>query len=210
MTADRRERRRLAQRDAIVNAARSIVRSDGVEALTMRRIAEAIEYSPASLYAHFESREALLGALCGEAMRELRVALEAASEGLRDPRERLIVLGRAYVGFALARPETYRLMFMETQALTKAVFAMTDSDERDGERALGLIARCLRDLRDAGRLRAAVDPASLGDLFWTIVHGIASLRLACPDLPQTDDATLVETAVGAIVDGSQTTATVAG
>lgn len=204
---ERRDRRRLAQRGAIVDAARAIVRADGVAALTMRRIAEAVDYSPASLYAHFESRDALLAALCGEGMHDLRVSLESAAAGIADPRERLIVLGKAYVGFALERPETYRLIFMENQTLTKAVFALSETGEDDGERALGLIAECLRDMRDVGALRASVDPASLGDLIWTIVHGVASLRIACPDFPRTDDATLVETAVGAIVDGSQSTRT---
>jgi AcrR family transcriptional regulator len=196
---ERRERRRLALRESIVEAARTIVRDDGLHALTMRRIAEAIDYAPASLYAHFESREALLAELCGEGFAALRGALESAIEGVAEPRARLERLGLAYVRFALENPATYRLIFMEDTALTKGVFEKIGSD--DGERALGLIVAPLAELRAAGVLRKSADPMRLADLLWTIVHGIASLRLACPTLPATDDATLIATAIATIVDG---------
>jgi len=198
---ERRERRRLALREAIVDAARTIVRDDGLRALTMRRIAEAIDYAPASLYAHFPSRESLLAELCREGIAALRVALERAAEDVREPRARLMALGAAYVRFALEHPQTYRLIFMEDAALTKGVFESIDSD--DGARALALIVGALTELRAAGTLRKSAEPALLADLFSTVVHGIASLRLACPAIPASDDATLIATAVATIVDGSR-------
>ncbi len=198
---ERRERRRLALRDAILDAAQSIVRDDGLHSLTMRRIADAIDYSPASLYAHFESRELLLAALCREGLAALRLALEESIQGLRDPRARLAALGAAYVRFARERPEMYRLIFMENPALTKGVFESIDSD--DAAQALALIAAPFTDLRVAGTIRKSANSARLADLLWTIVHGIASLRLACPGLPATGDATLIATAIATLVDGSQ-------
>lgn len=198
---ERRVRRRLALRETILDAARRIVRADGLHALTMRRIAEAIDYSPASLYAHFESRESLLAALCQEGFAALRIALEAALHGLREPRARLLALGTAWVRFALDQPQTYRLIFMEDAALTSGVFESLEWD--DGARALALITAPLAELRASGTLRKSADPARLADLFWTTVHGIASLRLACPAMPATDDATLIATAVALLVDGSR-------
>ena len=198
---ERRERRRLALREAIIQAARTIVRDSGLHALTMRGIADAIDYAPASLYAHFESREALLAELCRDGLAALRAALERDISGIREPRARLAALGTSYVRFAREHPDTYRLIFMEDAELTKGVFESIDSD--DGARALGLISEPLGELRTSGELRKSADPSALADLFWTIVHGIASLRLACPALPDTDDATLIATAVATIADGSQ-------
>jgi len=198
---ERRERRRLALREAIVEAAFVIVRDDGLRALTMRRIAEAIDYAPASLYAHFESREALLAELCREGLTALRSALEHESEGIHEPRARLMALGTAYVNFARERPDTYRLIFMEDAALTKGVFESIDSN--DGVGALGLIIAPFAELHGSGTLRKSSDPMRLADLLWTVVHGIASLRIACPRLPVTDDATLIATAIATIVDGSR-------
>jgi len=195
----RRERRRTVLRESIVEAARTIVRDDGLRALTMRKIADAIDYAPASLYAHFENREALLAELCRDGLAAFRLALEEASTAHGDPRARLTALGLVYLRFARERPDTYRLIFMEDPALTKGVFESLVSD--DGARALGLIVAALADLRAAGTLRKSTDTTQLADLYWTIVHGIASLRLACPALPATDDARLIATAVGTIIEG---------
>jgi AcrR family transcriptional regulator len=196
---ERRARRRVALRETILDAARTIVRKEGLHALTMRRIGDAIDYAPASLYAHFESREALLAELCREGFAALRQALETAAEGMREPRARLAALAAAYVRFALEHPETYRLIFMEDPALTKGVFESHEFD--DGPRALALIIAPLAELRANGVLRRSADPVRLADLLWCVVHGIASLRLACPMLPASDDAVLVGDAVAAIVQG---------
>ena len=184
-------------RETIVEAARDIVREEGLRALTMRRIAEAIDYAPASLYAHFTSREALLAELCREGGAALYAALARAAVDT-DPRRRLEALGSAYVRFALDHPDTFRLMFMEDTELTKGVFESLESD--DAAQSLGLIVAALAELRASGALGAAADPMRLADLLWTVVHGIASLRLACPSMPATDDATLVATAVATIVE----------
>jgi AcrR family transcriptional regulator len=200
---ERRQRRRLALRETIVEAARTIVRDEGLHVLTMRRIADAIDYAPASLYAHFASREALLAELCREGTMALGAALAAAA-GDPDPRTRLHALATAYVGFALDHPDTYRLIFMEDPALTKGVFAPAGTDETaGGAQSLALIIAPLVELQAAGELRATADPAQLADLLWTVVHGIASLRLACPAMPLTPDATLIATAVETILDGSR-------
>ena len=198
---ERLERRRLVKRDAIVEAARVIVRDDGLHALTMRRIAEAIDYAPASLYAHFESREALLAELCRDGLAALRSALGKQAEGVHEPRARLTALSTAYVRFAREHSDTYRLIFMADPGLTKGVFESVASD--DGARALALIAEPFAALRAEGKLRKSADPARLADVLWTIVHGIASLRIACPTVPATDDASLITTAVAALVEGSR-------
>jgi AcrR family transcriptional regulator len=166
----------------------------------MRRIADAIDYAPASLYAHFASREALLAELCREGTMALGAALAAAA-GDPDPRARLRALAAAYVRFALDHPDTYRLIFMEDPALTKGVFESPEAD--GGAQSLALIVAPLAELRAAGELNRSADPAQLADLLWTVVHGIASLRLACPAMPLTPDATLIATAVATVIDGSR-------
>lgn len=196
---ERRQRRRLALRESIVEAARAIVRDEGLRALTMRRIADAIDYAPASLYAHFSSREALLAELCREGFAALRAALEREADAAPDPGERLEALGAAYVRFARERPDTYRLIFMEDAALTKGVFEAVDAE--DAPRAFALLVAPFAELRASGTLREDADPARLADLLWTVVHGIASLRLSCTALPATDDATLIATAVRTVIDG---------
>jgi AcrR family transcriptional regulator len=202
---ERRTRRRLALRESILEAAQTIVRDEGLRSLTMRRIAEAVDYAPASLYAHFENREALLAELCRQGMASLRIALEGAIAGVRDPRARLDALARGYVRYALDRPETFRLMFMEDGALTKQIFEAVGDD--DGVRALGFIGTALAELRASGAIRKSADLPRLTDLVWTFVHGIATLRLGCPSMPATADAELIAAGIATIVDGSAPNAT---
>jgi len=142
----------------------------------------------------------LLAELCREGLTALRSALEHESEGIQEPRARLMALGTAYVNYARERPDTYRLIFMEDAALTKGVFESIDSNDVVG--ALGLIIRAARRATRSGTLRKSSDPMRLADLPWAVVHGIASLSIACPCMPVTDDATLIATAFATIVDGS--------
>ena len=109
---ERKTRQKQALRERILDAARRIVVREGFAALSMRKIADAIEYSPATLYLHFESRDEIARALCTEGYAQLLSSFEPLAQ-IADPAERLRALARAYVAFGVAHPETYRLIFME-------------------------------------------------------------------------------------------------
>ena len=109
--AERREREREEVRQKILDAARELFMSEGYEKVTMRRIAEAIEYSPTAIYLHFEDKDDLVLALCREDFGRLLAVFEKA-ELPRDPVDRIRQLGRAYARFGLENPNHYRFMFM--------------------------------------------------------------------------------------------------
>jgi AcrR family transcriptional regulator len=116
---ERKKRQKQALRERILDAARRIVVREGFAALSMRKIADAIEYSPATLYLHFASRDEIARALCAEGYAQL-LATFVPLVGIADPAERLKALGRAYVAFGVANPQTYRLIFMEDPSYTGA------------------------------------------------------------------------------------------
>jgi AcrR family transcriptional regulator len=95
-------------RRAILDAASEIAAQEGWHAVTIRRVAEKIEYSPPTIYEYFESKEALLEAEAGEGFRLLLAALYAARDDHPDPRERLRAMGAAYWDFVWARPQLYQ------------------------------------------------------------------------------------------------------
>ncbi len=68
---ERRERERVEIRQKILDAARELFATEGYERVTMRRIAEAIEYSPTTIYHHFEDKDDLVNALCEKAFSAL-------------------------------------------------------------------------------------------------------------------------------------------
>ncbi|MFT4065640.1 TetR/AcrR family transcriptional regulator [Paraburkholderia sp.] len=117
--AERKNRQKQALRERILDAARRIVMREGFAALSMRKIADAIEYSPATLYLHFASRDEIARALCEEGYAQLLETFVPLAR-IADPAERLKALGRAYVAFGVEHPQTYRLIFMEDPSYTGA------------------------------------------------------------------------------------------
>ncbi|WP_245442774.1 TetR/AcrR family transcriptional regulator [Methylobacterium terrae] len=97
-------------RRSLIAAAHDLLRSGGVEAVTLREAARLAGVSHNAPYRHFPSREALLAALAVEGFRGLRRALDEAAGGAEPP-GRLTALGRAYLRFAEADRATFRLMF---------------------------------------------------------------------------------------------------
>src|SRR6516162_2008366 len=136
---ERREREKAEFREEVLDAARRIVLKEGFDALTMRKIAEAIEYAPGTIYLYFESRDAIAFELCRAGFEELLAALTPAMS-IADPTERLHDLGRRYVRFGLENPETYRLIFMDDPKYAEVAFhEHAESADSAGMRALGLL-----------------------------------------------------------------------
>lgn len=151
--AERKSRQKQALRERILDAARRIVVRDGFAALSMRKIADAIEYSPATLYLHFASRDDIARALCAEGYAQL-LATFVPLVHIADPAERLKALGRAYVAFGVEHPETYRLIFMEDPSYTGAALGGAVGAGKDDGKAADA---------EAGAAAEATADAQAGD-----------------------------------------------
>ncbi|SAK54459.1 TetR family transcriptional regulator [Caballeronia glebae] len=196
-TEQRREQRE-ALRERILEVSREIVRREGFASLSMRKLAEAIDYSPAALYLHFKSRGDIARALRAEGHASLRAAF-LAHTSIVDPAARLNAMGRAYVEFGLAEPETYRLMFMEHTDSAQAGADATGNGHaaEHGATTLSLIADAFVELRAANRLPAHAAPVACAEGLWANLHGIVALKLTGAALPETPAATLVELSLDA-------------
>ncbi|MBX3086210.1 MAG: TetR/AcrR family transcriptional regulator [Anaerolineae bacterium] len=109
-TKERRDREKQELRQAILTAAREIASAEGWSAVSIRKIADKIEYSPPMIYEYFEDKDALLVALLAEGFRELTERIHNTQTEHADPREALIALGGAYWDFAMENPELYQVM----------------------------------------------------------------------------------------------------
>src|ERR1700760_2609416 len=140
-----------ARQREIVVVARTLLGSDGVEALTLGRVAQTLGIKPPSLYKHFASKRHLEAALIAQGLAEQAAALEAAEEGL-------LALGAAYRAYALEHPQLYRLM--TERPLPR--------DLLDPELELRAAAPFRRALHDPERARSA----------WAFAHGMVALEIA--------------------------------
>lgn len=160
---NRRERERAERHQLIIDAARELAEEEGWDAVTTRRLADKVEYSQPVLYSHFKGKDAIVRAVAvqgsGELARQLRKARPVQGQS------RLRAAAEAYLEFARERPALYDAMFVQQVDLPFG------TDEVPQE------------LRDAfGELVAAVEPVAgqrdvetLTELFWSVLHGIATL-----------------------------------
>lgn len=189
--AERKGRQRAELREQILTAARRIVLHEGFEQLTMRKIADAIEYSPATLYLYFENREAIGRQLCMEAFEHL-VSYMAGCTAIADPKERLAAVGRSYARFGFENPEEYRLVFMTDPAYMEALFPPHEpkDPEQAGERAFQFVVDAVVEAQRAGLITPG-DPIAIAEILWTGCHGIVSLGITCSNMLETPLDTLV-------------------
>lgn len=175
---ERREREREEIRGRILDAARELFASEGVDSVTMRRIAERIEYSPTAIYFHFRDKDALLAELCDCDFRSFAEGFQVIAR-IADPVARLRAAGHAYVDFGLKNPSHYRLMFMTP----KTAQSQTLEKGNPEEDAYAFLKSIVAELGARGMLRDDFADADLASqVIWSGVHGVVALEIAkCKD-----------------------------
>ena len=111
-SSERRARAKVALRQQILDAARELFVRDGFDAVSMRRIAARIEYSPTAIYLHFPDKQSILTALCDETFEKLSMRLATHFARNTDPMTRLRDGLQLYVEFGLAHPHHYTVSFL--------------------------------------------------------------------------------------------------
>ena len=169
---ERRQRERTAVREKILDAALEFFARRGVEGVTMRALADAIEYSPPVIYAHFRDKDAIIEELCYRQLRELAKAFAAFAD--LEPIERLRQTGYVYADFAVEHPSHFRFLFLTEHALP-------DDDELgkgDPQRnAYAFLKRTAEDALDAGLLRPEyTDAEEIAQICWGSAHGLVALH----------------------------------
>jgi AcrR family transcriptional regulator len=98
--------------ERIAAAARRLLDEEGIDAVTMRRVAEAVGITPMAIYRHFPDRAGLLNAVAGQGFEELAARL-AAMRFSGSIEERLTKMGKTYLDHALENPRLFELMFLK-------------------------------------------------------------------------------------------------
>jgi AcrR family transcriptional regulator len=162
--SERKERERTEREQRIVAAARMLAERDGWASVTVRRLAQEIEYSQPVLYGHFENRDAIVGAVALKGFGELGPTLRASVRPDATSKEAMQDVATAYLEFAFKRPALYEAMFVLPTGLR---FAKSDTPQ------------VLRET--FGAMMAVVDPFCADseiatESFWAALHGLAELE----------------------------------
>jgi AcrR family transcriptional regulator len=176
-SATRRKQQQEDLRAKILDAARELFVNEGVEAVSMRKIADKIGYSATTLYNYFEDKETLLYALCDADFGTLQELFNKIGK-IADPVERLRKVGETYVTFAVRYPSHYRLMFMTPRVhrgetdCREIEFGNPDQD------SYSFVRQTVVEAIAGGYFRDEYQDADLlAQVLWSGVHGVASLHL---------------------------------
>ena len=178
---ERREREKAEIREKILDAARELFVSEGYEAVSMRKIAEKIEYSPTAIYLHFKDKEAVMRELCETDFYTLAQEFQEIAR-IADPVERLTALGVAYARFGLSHPNHYRLMFMTPHPHQQDEEKLIEKGNPE-EDAYAFLKSVVAECIEAKRFRPEhQDVELLSQVIWAGIHGVVSLQIAkCND-----------------------------
>ena len=177
---ERREREKKELRGKILDAARELFVEHGFENVSMRMIADRIEYSPTAIYLHFRDKDALFTELCAIDFLSLAGVFRKI-ERIGDPVERLRRLGQAYAQFGHDNPQHYRLMFMTPHPPHDHLEGFDFHNPE--ESAYAFLVQTVSEAIGQELLRPELsDVEATAQMIWAAIHGVISLRIAkCND-----------------------------
>ena len=198
-TQQRRAREKEALRQEILDAARELFVKEGYENVSMRRVAEKIEYSPTTIYLYFEDKAALLYAICEETFAKLAKRMETITRDSDDPIVSLKSGCRAYVDFGLKNPNHYKVTFINHPQHPR------DDQRHMKEASMGMkcygylragVEACIRSKRFR-----ATDVEAVTQVIWAGEHGITSLLITMPNFPWVKKSELIDLMIDTLIDG---------
>ncbi len=176
-----RERRYQRTQQAILIAAREILAEGGVEKLSIRAIADRIDYSPAGLYEYYGSKEEIISALSWEGHRRLKRYMEQVPLTL-PPNEYIGEIGMAYIHFAIQNPDYFLLMFSDVN--TRPTFdeeapVAPPADMVNDDSSFPLLLKGVERAAESGSIKLLPELGLLETAytFWAVVHGASMLRI---------------------------------
>jgi AcrR family transcriptional regulator len=184
-------------RQAIIDAARDLLAAEGIEAVSLRRVAGSLGVTAPALYAHVTDKRDLLQGVADQEGR--RVIERIQSIPGTDPLALIRARSLAYVDYAKENPALFKAIFMVWPELTaepqdaEAVATMATETFQAGAAPVFELAR-------AGLL-GSVDPPLAALAIWTATHGVATVILAGPDFDPQLERSLVETVIDAVIAG---------
>jgi AcrR family transcriptional regulator len=143
---ERREREAEKQRSLILEAAGDIVASEGIEKLSIRKIAERIEYSPAIIYHYFKDKDDIVNNLMMKGYQKIVGALRDVRVQSDDPCDMLKELTRSYISAALEMSEEFKNIQMSSSPEILEYTASLFKGAAVAKPALGILARCISEI----------------------------------------------------------------
>ena len=188
---DRIARLKEETRTNILDAALQIVKSEGWQALSMRKIADKIEYTAPIIYEYFSNKEAILQELTCKGFGILTIDLDTAKKQFDDPAEQLEAMWLAYWNFALKNKEMYQLMY--GVEMTCCAQRNTDTDA-----PYTMICNTIARLMEVENPKPEVIKQKYFT-FFSVIHGLISINIVGNGLSDEINKQILKDAITGII-----------
>lgn len=182
----RRERQKADTRAELLAAAHQLVRDEGYEGLTIRRLAEKVGYAPMSVYSYFADKNEILLAVAEDAFATL--ARRVASRQTDNPLESIRLGLHEYFAFGLENPNEYVTVFMTPKAHEHE--DETFDTLKKNNPCLNLLLSQIADAVSRGQMKG--DVFAIATMLWSSIHGAVSLVITFPKFPFGDPGVFAE------------------
>jgi len=200
-TKERQQRDRDRTREAILTAARELFVAEGYRNVSMRKIAERIEYSPAAIYSYFPGKDDIFFSLAEEGFRLLAACGSASAQAAGDPLERLRRGLWAFYEFSKTHPEYFELMFVDRSVPSLSQdFQRFEFFQETTARAEADIRACI----ERGQFSKALNPPAALHVLWVGMLGAATIGLAQRLAPGEDPDALAHDLLESMLAGFTT------
>jgi AcrR family transcriptional regulator len=198
---ERKAREKQELRQQVLDAARELFVREGYENVSMRKIADKIEYSPATIYTYFQDKDEILDCLCEETFLKLHREKLAAAHQVGDPLQALRKGMETYIRFGLEHPDHYFVTFI----LKAAPYAETGNREtrkaKAGHQCFDDMRNIVRHCMEKGKIKNA-DLEETSQALWAGIHGLTSLLITQPGFPFAERDRLIKRTIEVLVRGA--------
>lgn len=172
---ERKEKQKLEIRKAILDASMKLFMEQGFENVSIRKIADLIEYSPTTVYLYFKDKNEILfnlHELGFQKMAEYTIDLWT----IKNPLVRLHKMGEYYLQFGLENPAFYELMFILKAPMEALQGLGVKCEWKSGDQALGKLKETIQECMEKGLIeKGDVDASAMA--IWSMVHGMVALAI---------------------------------
>jgi AcrR family transcriptional regulator len=172
---ERKEKQKLEIKKAILDASMKLFMEQGYENVSMRKIADLIEYSPTTVYLYFKDKNEILfnlHELGFQKMAEYTTDLWT----IKNPLIRLAKMGEYYLQFGIENPAFYELMFILKAPMEALEMLVENCEWRSGDQALGRLKDTVQECMDKNLIEKG-DVNAIAMAIWSMVHGMVSLAI---------------------------------
>jgi AcrR family transcriptional regulator len=170
---ERKEKQKLEVRKLILDASIKLFIEEGFGNVTIRKIADLIEYSPTTVYLYFKDKDEILTALHDVGFQKMQ-EFNHDLASINNPLLRLHKMGENYLQFGMENPEFYDLMFIMGEPMK--AFEEVGCEWKPGDAAIKVLQATVTECIEKNYLIKA-DPRLVSLSVWSFVHGLVSLAI---------------------------------